>query len=199
MKKVLSIIITIVAMLAVATSTVNAAKVVADKTSANKGDKVVVTVKLDTASRSLDLQLNYDADKFTFESAASDLGAGALTVNSATAGVVYVSGSNASASTDYASFTFTAKEAVEAASFSVEGLVTESDEALATDTVKVDVVDKTTPANPEDTQKEPAKDQPSKPATDKEPQTGSADAYVAMVAGMALVVVAGIAVRRLVK
>lgn len=156
MKKVLSGIVAIVVLLFVATSSVNAASVVADKTEVNKGDKVVVSVNLEQESRNIDVKLNYDSSKFEYVSDSATSSLGSLTVNDKNPGKIIVSGSNASQSTKQVSFTFVAKENTDAATFTASGLVTESDEELTNDSVSVKVVEKAEEATT------PSKEEPAK-------------------------------------
>ena len=152
--KILGILITLVIMIGVMASQVNAANISASSTEINKGDTVVVTVNLDNETPYIDIDLSYDANSFEYvdKSATSDLPS--LTVNNkANEGVVLVSAADATETTKYISFTFTAKETTDAAEFVASGLNTITDEALNVSSVSVAVVEKAeepTPEQPED-------------------------------------------------
>lgn len=152
--KILGILITLVIMIGVMASQVNAANISASSTEINKGDTVVVTVNLDNETPYIDIDLSYDANSFEYvdKSATSDLPS--LTVNNkADEGLVLVSAADATETTKYISFTFTAKEATDAAEFVASGLNTITDEELNVSSVSVAVVEKTeeptTPEQPE--------------------------------------------------
>ena len=89
MKKLLSGIVTIVVLVALATS-VNASSISANKTEANKGDTVTVTVGV-KETHSIGTWLKYDSSKFEFVSASSSIGE--LTTGNAN-GVVKIAGTS---------------------------------------------------------------------------------------------------------
>lgn len=160
MKKILSGIVAIIVLLTMATS-VNAAKVVADKTEVNKGEKVVVTVNMEQETDCLDVKLAYDATKFEYVtgSVATSL-TNEPTVNDKTEGKIIVSASSASNKTKSISFTFVAKETTDAAEFTASGLVTASDEALTDSNVSVKVVEKAQEQPKPDDQKPAEQEKP---------------------------------------
>ena len=195
MKKLLSGIVTIVLLVALATS-VNASSISANKTEANKGDTVTVTVSV-KETHSIGTWLKYDSSKFEFVSASSSIGE--LTTGNAN-GVVKVAGTSTDKTTTAVTFTFKAKELTDSASFEVTRLTTESSEAMPANTVSVKVAEKTTTT---DTDKKDTTDKKgtttNKKVNDegktitKLPQTG---ASVVTIAGIALTTVAGIVVAR---
>ncbi len=204
MKKLLSGIVTIVVLVALATS-VNASSISANKTEANKGDTVTVTVGV-KETHSIGTWLKYDSSKFEFVSASSSIGE--LTTGNAN-GVVKIAGTSTDKTTTAVTFTFKAKELTDSASFEVTRLTTESNEAMPTNTVSVKVAEKTTTpgtetkdttdTNKKDTTNTGKKDTTNKKVNDegktitKLPQTG---ASVVVIAGIALTAVAGIFVAR---
>ena len=204
MKKLLSGIVTIVVLVALATS-VNASSISANKTEANKGDTVTVTVGV-KETHSIGTWLKYDSSKFEFVSASSSIGE--LTTGNAN-GVVKIAGTSTDKTTTAVTFTFKAKELTDSASFEVTRLTTESNEAMPTNTVSVKVAEKTTTpgtetkdttdTNKKDTTNTGKKDTTNKKVNDegktitKLPQTG---ASVVAIAGIALTTVAGIVVAR---
>lgn len=173
MKKILSGIITIVVIVAMATS-VKAASIGANKTEVKKGEEVVVSVNLNEDSRNIDVTLTYDASKFEYvkDSATSSLGA--LTVNAQNPGTIIVAGSNTTTPTKQVSFTFKAKETTDAVAFKASDLVTEGDEELTSPSVNVKVVEENKePEQPQEPSKDPvsgdnqgATGEQSKPASD---------------------------------
>lgn len=207
MKKLLSGIVTIVLLVALATS-VNASSISANKTEANKGDTVVVTVSVNE-THSIGAWLKYDSSKFEFVSASSSIGE--LTTGNAN-GVVKVAGTSTDKTTTAVTFTFKAKELTDSASFEVTRLTTESNEAMPANTVSVKVSEKTaTDTGKEETTDTDKEDTTNTGKTDKKetttnkkvndegktitklPQTG---ASVVAIAGIALTTVAGIVVAR---
>ena len=208
MKKLLSGIVTIVLLVALATS-VNASSISANKTEANKGDTVTVTVSV-KETHSIGTWLKYDSSKFEFLSSSSSIGE--LTTGNAN-GVVKVAGTSTDKTTTAVTFTFKAKELTDSASFEVTRLTTESSEAMPANTVSVKVAEKTTTTDTDkkDTTDTDKKDTTNTGKTDKKgtttnkkvndegktitklPQTG---ASVVAIAGIALTTVAGIVVAR---
>jgi len=206
MKKIVLGLVAIVMMLGIATTNVNAANLTADKTEANKGDEVTVTVNLDEESRNIDIKLNYDATKFEYVAGSASSSLGTLTVNDKTAGKIIVSGSNPTESTKAVSFKFKALETTEGSEFTGSGLVTEKNEELTGASVSVKVTEK---AEEKPAEEKPA-EEPKKeetPATDtkkdtsgntitKLPKTGVS--YIT-IAGVVAVVIAAIIVVKKVK
>lgn len=222
--KVLGILITLIIMIGVMASQVNAATISASSTEVNVGDTVTVTVKLDQPTQSVGVDLTYDANSFEYKSVSSDIGT--LTENSKNAGIVKVAGSNATGTASYITFTFVAKANTDAADFVASNLFTHESESLNTTTVTVAVVEKAEeptpdePTNPGDQGEvgTPSTDTPSDTITGEEnsnlenangqkvdedgkvitklPQTGTSIVTVAGVVA-AVVVVAAIAVRKL--
>lgn len=144
MKKLLSGIVAIAVLLGLATN-VKAATIVANKTEANKGDTVTVTVNM-AATHSIGTWLKYDADKFEFVSASSSIGELTTGVNG---GVVKVAGTSTDKTTTAVSFTFKAKDLTDNASFEVTRLTTESNETISASKISVKVTEKTeTPSTP---------------------------------------------------
>ena len=70
--KVLGILITLIIMIGVMASQVNAATISASSTEVNVGDTVTVTVKLDQPTQSVGVDLTYDANSFEYKSVSSD-------------------------------------------------------------------------------------------------------------------------------
>lgn len=204
MKKLLSGIVTIVVLVALATS-VNASSIGVNKSEVNKGDTVTVTVGVEE-THSIGTWLKYDSSKFEFVSASSSIGE--LTTGNAN-GVVKIAGTSTDKTTTAVTFTFKAKELTDSASFEVTRLTTESNEAMPTNTVSVKVAEKTTTPGTEtkdttDTNKKDTTNTGKKETTNKKvndegktitklPQTG---ASVVVIAGIALTAVAGIFVAR---
>lgn len=148
--KILGILITLVIMIGLMASQVNAADMSASATEVNVGDTVTVTVKLDKPSQSIGLDLTYNADNFKYESVTSDMGG--LTENKTQAGIVKVAGSNATVAATYLTFTFTAtaNTDVDGEDFVGSRFFTYDGEALNTDTVTVAVVEKAEEPTPEE-------------------------------------------------
>ena len=141
MKKVILCLTVVMLALTVFATTVNAASVSANKTEYAKGEKVTVTVNVDT-THNVDVTLEYDANVFTYESTGTDNSKFVPTVNGETnPGFVYVSGANATETINKVEFTFIAKTNVDGANFTASGLVTESGESFTTDKTSVKVVD----------------------------------------------------------
>lgn len=201
MKKSITIItIALLAILALATS-VNAANLQVSKTDVKAGDTVEVTLKLDSASHSLEYELTYDADLFEYTSHTTPEG-WSMAVGTKTAGLVIVSGASATNTTDKMTITFTAKKDG-SASFKADELVTEENaegkmEELAVKEVAVTVEQKdaapeTTP-EPETTTKptETAKagTTTAKNNSTSNPKTGD---NVVLYAGLAVVAIVAVA------
>ncbi len=152
--KIFGILITLVIMIGVMASQVNAANISASSTEVNKGDTVVVTVNLDKESQAVQFVLNYDAENFEYVkgSASSSIGEAAMAINDKEAGTIRIAASSISTSTTSVSFTFTAKETTDASEFTVSNLITENREELTNNNVTVKVVEKaeepTTPEEP---------------------------------------------------
>lgn len=155
MKKILSGIITIVVLVAMATS-VKAASIVANKTEVKKGETVVVSINLTEDSRNIDVTLTYDSSKFEYVENSATSTLGGLTVNAKNSGTIIVSGSNTLVSTKQVSFTFKAKETTEAVEFKASDLVTEGDEELTKTSISVKVVEEN--QEQEEPKEEPTKD-----------------------------------------
>ena len=149
--KILGILIALVVMIGVMASQVNAATISASSTEVNKGDRVTVTVNLNDATPYIDIDLKYNPNSFEYvdKSATSDLPS--LTVNNkAGEGIVLVSAADATETTKYISFTFTAKENTDAAEFVASGLNTITGEKLDVSSVSVAVVEKAEEPTPEE-------------------------------------------------
>ncbi len=147
--KVLGILVTLIIMIGVMASQVNAANISASATEVNKGDTVTVTVNLDSATPYIDVDLAYDANSFEYVDKSATSGLESLTVNDEN-GEVKVSGADVYNTTTYVSFTFVAKENTDAAEFVASGLTTQSGETLSVSSVSVAVVEKAEePTNPE--------------------------------------------------
>ncbi len=149
MKKVILCLTVVMLVLTVFATTVNAASVSANKTENAKGEKVTVTVNVDT-THNVDVTLAYDANVFTYESTGTDNSKFVPTVNGETnPGFVYVSGANATETINKVEFTFTAKTNVEGANFTASVLLTENNDTLTSDKVSVKVVDAQVPGTSE--------------------------------------------------
>lgn len=162
--KVLGILVTLIIMIGVMASQVNAATISASSTEVNVGDTVTVTVSLEDATQSIGLDLTYNADNFEYVAKSATSGLDSLTVNDREAGVVKIAGADPYNSTTYVTFTFVAKANTDAAEFVASGLYTQSQEALDVSSVSVAVVEKAEePTNPEDPTNP---EQPENPGTD---------------------------------
>ncbi len=166
--KIFGILITLVIMIGVMASQVNAADISASAQEVNVGDTVTVTVKLDQPTQSIGVDLTYDANSFEYKSVSSDIGT--LTENAKNPGVVKVAGSNATGTASYITFTFVAKANTDAADFVASNLFTHESESLNTTTTTVAVVEKaeepTTPEEPEN---------PTQPETPGDVETPNTD------------------------
>ena len=158
MKKIISGIVAVAVLMGIATTSVNAASVNANKTEVKKGEQVVVSVNLENATQAVDINLSYDNSKFNFISCNTTLGE--LTKNVEN-GVVKVSGASAENTTKQVNFVFEAKENTDGESFKASGLVTESGEEFTNDNVVVKVV--------EEQQKPTEPTEPTKPTEPTEP------------------------------
>ena len=216
-KKILGIVITLVIMMGMMVSQVNAATISASNAEVNKGDQITVTVNLENATQAIDLDLTYDANAFEYVKGSVTSGLDSLTVNDRNAGEVKISGSDPYNSTTYVTFTFVAKANTDAADFVGSRFFSHEDETLNTSTVTVAVAEPTVEPEPEQPDVEvPDENQPSD-VTDTEggadtdtnvkvddegkvitklPQTGTSIITVAGIV-VAVVVAGAIAVRKL--
>lgn len=211
MKKVLSIIMTVVAMLAIAATTVNAASVTADKTEVAKGEDVVVSFNTEDA-QSVQFDLAYDSSAFELKSVTGDntnVAVRTSQLDENTVRVIFIDLMRTE-TVNTISATFTAKADAEGtADFTVSNVSLDPADEVATPTATVTIAEPTTPDPVDDPVVDP---EPATPAdnTDNQqsadnssdkptklPQTGTP--VVAIVAGLAVVLVAAIAVRKIVK
>ncbi len=160
-KKILGIVITLVIMMGMMVSQVNAATISASNTDVNKGDELTVTVNLENPTQAIDLVLTYDANSFEYVKGSVSSSIGDLTVNDTVAGEVRLSAASATNSTTSVTYTFVAKENTDAAAFNASGLVTESGEEFTVDSVSVSVVEKEEPTQPENPEQPTNPEQPS--------------------------------------
>lgn len=164
-KKILGIVITLVIMMGMMVSQVNAATISASNAEVNKGDQITVTVNLENATQAIDLDLTYDANAFEYVKGSVTSGLDSLTVNDRNAGEVKISGSDPYNSTTYVTYTFVAKENTEAAEFVASGLETPENEALTVSSVSVKVSEPVVDPEPE----QPA--EPENPSTENPGET----------------------------
>ena len=136
MKKLLSGIVAIVLMLALATN-VNAATLAVNSSSVQQGGNITVTIMLKDPSSSVGFALKYDTSKVTFVSATTGLGMEDANDNG---GVVTIGGFDTSKTTKSITFNFTAKEtegSIGSAEFSVVDNTTEGESTPAAMSVNV--------------------------------------------------------------
>ena len=151
--KVLGILVTLIIMIGIMASQVNAADISASAAEVNVGDEITVTVTLKEATQAIDLELTYNASNFEYVKKSVTSGLDSLTTNDTVPGTVKISGADPYNSTTYVTYTFKAiaKTEADSADFVASGLYTESEEALNVDTVSVTVTEKTEePTNPEE-------------------------------------------------
>ena len=160
-KKILGIVITLVIMMGMMVSQVNAATISASNTEVNKGDELTVTVNLENPTQAIDLVLTYDANSFEYVKGSVTSSIGDLTVNDTVAGEVRLSAASATNSTTSVTYTFVATENTDAAAFNASGLVTESGEEFTVDSVSVSVVEAEEPTQPENPEQPTNPEQPS--------------------------------------
>ena len=141
--KIIGIVISLIVMIGMVASNVNAATLSADRTEVNKGEEVVVTVNLENETQAIQLKLTYDASKFEYVKGSASSSLGTLTVNDLNEGEVVIAGSNPTVATKSVSFKFIAKENTESAEFKASDLLSE-DDGFTVDTVAVKVVEPTT-------------------------------------------------------
>ena len=98
-KKILGIVITLVIMMGMMVSQVNAATISASNTEVNKGDELTVTVNLENPTQAIDLVLTYDANSFEYVKGSVSSSIGDITTNDTVAGKVSISAANATKST----------------------------------------------------------------------------------------------------
>ena len=208
MKKVLSIIMTVVAMLAIAATTVNASSVSVDKAEIAKGDKVVVSFNT-TDAKSVQFDLKYDSSKFELDKVSADNEKANVMVSSQdenTIRVVFIDMMRTE-TVNKINASFIAKADAEGtADFTVSNVTVDPADEVATPTATVTI------AQPADNQQsdEPAVDPEQAANNDNQqsadnssakptklPQTGTP--VVAMVAGIAVVLIAAVAIRKIVK
>ena len=226
MLKVKNIIMSLIASLIIigfGATQVMAAEIGTATPEVNVGDTVEVTVKLDEATRAVDLVLNYDSDNFEYVSVDSGISPAATAVNAKEAGVVRISAASVNTQTNEVKYTFTAKAVTDESTepFTASGIVTESSEALTVDTVSVKVVepvvdpDPETPVDPEQPTdpEQPDLNEPADDNNQEEPTTNNNDnnnsgivdedgneitklpqTGVSIISVLAIVAVAGIAV-----
>ena len=151
--KVLGILVTLIIMIGIMASQVNAADISASAAEVNVGDEITVTVTLKEATQAIDLELTYNASNFEYVKKSVTSGLDSLTTNDTVPGTVKISGADPYNSTTYVEYTFKAIAKTEAdpGDFVASGLYTESEEALDVNTVSVTVTEKADePTNPEE-------------------------------------------------
>ena len=79
--KVLGILVTLIIMIGIMASQVNAADISASAAEVNVGDEITVTVTLKEATQAIDLELTYNASNFEYVKKSVTSGLDSLTTN----------------------------------------------------------------------------------------------------------------------